>query len=408
MRYDVNLPSWKWPFYVARHPFEGFEDLRWKKAYDAKVALVIVAAFFIINVCESLMTGFLFNTHYVKVFNIVPYFSSSVILFFTWVVGNWALCTLFNGEGTMKSIMCVSAYALVPYLITQVLCIIASNVITAEEYMFLLFFRYIGTLWSCVLMVSGIKTVHQYTIPKTILAIFATILAMVVILFFMVLLVALFQQVYTFVYSIYTELMYRFSEFEPLRIITITLLVIAGITATVLLISFVARLIQSRMKLSVRISEYRFKTEKKCYFILAWRLCLVGLLTAATVAFFGHIMGAFDSQSGVQTGFLHTFKIVILGIDVILLLVNCITILLSNRVAFIINYFIIGKNILLSFLVLLYALGALKFAPLDAFRYYILYGTGIMRVFNCILFIGIHALVGFCFWKHKAIFWDKK
>lgn len=34
MRFDLDMPAWKWPFYVARHPFEGFEDLRWKKAYN--------------------------------------------------------------------------------------------------------------------------------------------------------------------------------------------------------------------------------------------------------------------------------------------------------------------------------------------------------------------------------------
>ena len=49
MRFDLDLPAWKWPFYVARHPFEGFEDVRWKKAYNAKVALVIVLAFFLVR-----------------------------------------------------------------------------------------------------------------------------------------------------------------------------------------------------------------------------------------------------------------------------------------------------------------------------------------------------------------------
>ena len=34
MRFDLDMPAWKWPFYVARHPFEGFEDVRWKKAYN--------------------------------------------------------------------------------------------------------------------------------------------------------------------------------------------------------------------------------------------------------------------------------------------------------------------------------------------------------------------------------------
>ena len=57
MRFDLDMPAWKWPFYVARHPFEGFEDLRWKKAYNTKVSMVIVLCFFLITVCQQVMTG---------------------------------------------------------------------------------------------------------------------------------------------------------------------------------------------------------------------------------------------------------------------------------------------------------------------------------------------------------------
>ncbi len=211
MRFDLDLPAWKWPFYVARHPFEGYDDLRWKKGYSMKVAWVIVALFFLINVAQAQLTGFLFNDTYVKVFNIIPYFSSSVILFVTWVIGNWSLCTLFDGEGTMKNIFCVSAYALVPYLITQVVCIIASNFLLRTESGFIFFFQYLGIAWSVVLMISAMKTVHQYSIPKTLVAMLFTIVAMVIILFLAVLLLTLFQNVFVFGYSIYTELMYRFS-----------------------------------------------------------------------------------------------------------------------------------------------------------------------------------------------------
>lgn len=211
MRFDLDLPAWKWPFYVARHPFEGFEDLRWKKGYNTKVSLVIVLIFFAVTVYSALCTGFPFKTEFSKVFNIVPYFSSTVIIFFVWVIGNWSLCTLFNGEGKMGQIMCVSAYALVPYIISKVVWTLASNWLVMDESTFLVFIDYIGLVWTVVLMISGMKALHQYTMPKTLLAMFFTIVAMLIIVLVVILLLSLFQQVFIFGYSIYTELMYRFS-----------------------------------------------------------------------------------------------------------------------------------------------------------------------------------------------------
>ncbi len=211
MRFDLDMPKWKWPFYVVKHPFEGFEDVRWKKAYHSKVALVIVLCFFIVNVCQHLMTGFIYQTNFEKVFNVVPIFSSSVLIFFIWVIGNWSLCTLFDGEGKMNEIMCVSAYALVPYIISQVLYILASRVLTRQEGTILTLITYIGLVWTAVLLISAIKAVHQYSMPKTILAMIFSVVAMVIIVLVLILLVSLFQQVVMFVYSIVTELMYRFS-----------------------------------------------------------------------------------------------------------------------------------------------------------------------------------------------------
>ncbi len=218
------MPAWKWPFYIMAHPFEGFEDLRWKKAYNMKVAMVIVALFFIVSVAEKLLTGFLFDTSAVKIFNIVPIVIQTIVLFFTWVVGNWALCTLFDGEGTMKNICVNSAYALVPFIIGKAINIVLSNCLIRTESAFLTFVTYVTLVWSAVLLISGMKTVHQYSIKKTLLFMIITVAAMVVIIILLVLLVSLFQQVYIFVYSIYTELLYRFSALSP----TVLLLIFAG------------------------------------------------------------------------------------------------------------------------------------------------------------------------------------
>lgn len=198
-----------WLKHVIFHPVEGFEDLRWKKQGSIKIAMIIVFLLFVAMVADRQLTGFQFNTAYVKVFNIVPLLVQSVVYFFTWVIGNWALCTLFDGEGTLKKICIYSAYALVPYIVCTFLAVFVSNFIVQEESIWMNAISYLGIIWSVVLMVQAMKAAHQYTFGKTLVSKFFTIVAMLLILFLAILLLSLFQQVYAFGYSIYTEISYR-------------------------------------------------------------------------------------------------------------------------------------------------------------------------------------------------------
>lgn len=91
-----------WLKHCVFHPVEGFEDLRWKKQGSMKISMLIVLFLFIAMVVDRQLTGFQFNDSYVKVFNVVPLIVQSVVYFFTWVLGNWAICTLLDGEGTLK------------------------------------------------------------------------------------------------------------------------------------------------------------------------------------------------------------------------------------------------------------------------------------------------------------------
>lgn len=198
-----------WLKHVIFHPVEGFEDLRWKKQGSMKVALGIVFLLFVSMVAGRQLTGFQFNTAYVKVFNVVPLIVQSIVYFFTWVIGNWALCTLFDGEGTLKKICIYSAYSLVPYIVCSLIQVFLSNFLVQEEAIWLIAIYYLGLGWSVVLMIQAMKACHQYSFGKTLLSMFFTLVAMLLILFLAILLLSLFQQVYVFGYSIYTEIAYR-------------------------------------------------------------------------------------------------------------------------------------------------------------------------------------------------------
>ncbi len=206
----MMMSRWKWPTYIMFHPLEGFDDLRWKKEGSVRVSIVIIALFFISSVASRQLTGFAFNEEYTKYFNVVPILFSSAGLFAVWCIANWAVSTLMDGEGKFKQIWISSSYALVPYIISSLLHTILSNVMLLNEGIFLSIIDTIGLLWSVILMLSAIKTVHQYTMSKTLFTILLTIAAMVIMVFLIALLGALGQQIVTFISSLYFEIMYRF------------------------------------------------------------------------------------------------------------------------------------------------------------------------------------------------------
>ncbi len=198
-----------WLKHVIFHPVEGFEDLRWKKQGSLALSMVIVFLLFVAMVVDRQLMGFAFNTAYVKVFNVVPLIVRSVVYFFVWVLGNWAICTLFDGEGTLKKICIYSAYALVPYIFGTYISVFMSNFLILDEAIWVNFISLLGMGWSVILMIQAMRAVHQYSFAKTIASMIGTLIAMLLILFLAVLLLSLFQQVYVFIVQIYQEIAYR-------------------------------------------------------------------------------------------------------------------------------------------------------------------------------------------------------
>ncbi len=198
-----------WLKHVIFHPVEGFEDLRWKKRGSLKFSVVIIFMLFFSMLAEYRLQGFQYNTHYTKIFNVVPLILRSVIFYITWCVGNWSICTLFDGEGTFKNICIYTSYALVPFIVFSFVSTFLSNILILDEAVWIEFFNWLGFGWSLILMVQAMRAVHQYSFGKTLVSMLATVGAMFILLFLLVLVLLLFQQVYNFIYTVYMEIQYR-------------------------------------------------------------------------------------------------------------------------------------------------------------------------------------------------------
>ncbi len=204
---DFTQPQWV--KHVLFHPFEGFEDLRWKKGGTLKYTAIIVIALFFALIGWDRWCGFQFRPLPNALFSVVPYIMKSVVYFAAWCIGNWSVCTLLDGEGTFKNITIYSSYALIPYIVCTFVNVILSHVLVRDEAVFFNTIYYIGLLWTALLLFNAVKSVHQYSFTKTVVAIVLTFIAMLIILFLAVLFLSLFQKVYVFFYSVYTEILYR-------------------------------------------------------------------------------------------------------------------------------------------------------------------------------------------------------
>ncbi len=205
----MDLTQSQWVKHAVTHPVEGFEDMRWKKSGSLKIAFLIVFLLFLSQIASGRLYGLQFGVQYDKTFNIIPYIVKSIVLFAAWVVGNWSICTLLDGEGTMKNICIYSAYALIPYIVQEFVNVFLSHFLIRDEIVFMQAIRIIGIGWTVILLFSAIKSVHQYSFGKTVFAIVLTIVAMLIMLFLLVLFMSLVQQVYIFISTIYTEISYR-------------------------------------------------------------------------------------------------------------------------------------------------------------------------------------------------------
>ncbi|MBX4150570.1 MULTISPECIES: YIP1 family protein [Paenibacillus] len=197
------------PFHVMVRPFSGFWDLKYDDMGNLRIAGAIVFLVFMSVVIQHQYGGYIFNNLNADEFNSLVQMRNVLLPYFLWCIANWSLTTLMDGEGNFSEICMVTAYALLPIAVILIPNTILSNVITQEESVFYYFFNGVAAVWFLFLLFVGTMTVHQYTVTKTLVTIFLTLVGMAFLLFLGLLFFSLIQQMYSFVFTIYQEIQFR-------------------------------------------------------------------------------------------------------------------------------------------------------------------------------------------------------
>lgn len=195
--------------HLVLHPFDGFWDLKHERRGSVRAAIVFIVLTIIAFFYKSVGTGYIFNATGNDYSTIFQSILSVLAPFFLFVVANWCLTTLLEGEGTFKDVFISSGYALAPMPFLIILSTIASNFLAINETALMTMINTIAFAWVGLLLFFGIMITHGYSFLKNILTILATILGMMFIMFIAILFSSLMTKIVSFVYSIFEEINYR-------------------------------------------------------------------------------------------------------------------------------------------------------------------------------------------------------
>ena len=195
-------------FHVIFHPFDGFWDLKHEKRGNFKAGAFFVGMTIIAFIYNDIGKSFWYEPNNAGI-SIANEILGVLVPLALWVVGNWCLTTLFEGEGSFKDILLAACYSVIPLPLMIIPATILTHVLTLDESAVISLITGIGFVWAAFLLFFGVMVTHDYTFGKNILTVIGTLVAMVFIMFIVILFSGLLSKITSFFVNIFLELSLR-------------------------------------------------------------------------------------------------------------------------------------------------------------------------------------------------------
>ncbi|GGF27265.1 hypothetical protein GCM10010954_27900 [Halobacillus andaensis] len=178
-----------------------------------RASILSASILYLILVVEYLLriywTGFLFTDRVLE--NVNVFFEAGAVLLplFLFIVVNYLVSTITDGEGRFRHVYIGTIYSLAPIILFILPITLISNVLTFNEAFIYTFSMQVIIVWSIVILFTTIKEIHDYSFWGTIRNLLVTLFGMILTILVFFVLYILFDQLYDFVSSIIEEVMLR-------------------------------------------------------------------------------------------------------------------------------------------------------------------------------------------------------
>ena len=202
----INDLCYSW--YFMKNPVDGAYGISKEGRANYVTPSIILVAFIAEFVLNKYTCGFLFKNVMDGRYEIVSDVGTIVIVIAALTGCTYLMCTINDGEGTIKKLYTMFCYSLMPYVVLMPISYLASHVLTGNEVFLVTMLNILVYGWLAVLVFLGIKEVNNFTVAETVKVILLTAFTALILVLLIFILYVLWAQVFEFITAIIGEVVY--------------------------------------------------------------------------------------------------------------------------------------------------------------------------------------------------------
>jgi hypothetical protein len=180
---DIKLiKELKFGFYLMTHPVDGFYGIKRENKASYLSATMYLFIFFFMYLIFIFETNFLFNPLIRSQIEIFEQVISIFLPFLLFVLANYLVCSIRDGEGSFKDVYIATSYSLLPAIIGLPLIMLLSQALTLNEAFLFDFGMIIIYVLTGFYLVMTVKEIHYYEMKATVGNILITLFTAIMIL----------------------------------------------------------------------------------------------------------------------------------------------------------------------------------------------------------------------------------
>ena len=191
--------------YYLKNPADAVYEVKVRNRVSMKTGLLYVFGLITLYMVHLLFTGLLFTPVILERTVFLEELFKIIVPFVTFILANYLVSSLMEGEGTLKAIFINTCGALIPVFVILPIMVLVSNVLTYNEQFIYQFAFTIMIAWSTILLFFSVKDTHNYTVKETIYNIIMTVLMMIVMIIIVIMVYMMMMQVVEFIGDLFKE-----------------------------------------------------------------------------------------------------------------------------------------------------------------------------------------------------------